>query len=577
MQISQLVSKRPIKQQQIENEIRPGQIIQGSIRKLHANNKALIQLHARSLTAQLEAVLTVGKRYFFQVQKIDNAIHLKVLREQGQNGNAVKGILQDLNLPVSKINMQFLQQLVNEKIPVTKMQLKHAFSILASLNDKNKSSEILKQMIVQQLPMTKAVFQGLYIKQSTNFSEQLHSVLEQLESLRETPFLNQLKGSMKQIIEPTSLSLLERQIGKEVTLNQTHLFRILQASGAIDHSLPYSEWKASWESFFKGKPLQAQSHLAPFPSIVKQFEQMYQNQSMKRKEFSGFIQQWGESLHKMIHTGKPMAEQQFLSLKKGIESAIYPLLSMNQQQYMASLLQNKPLHLSNLLTLFHLYANESTYDTLKQLIHRSDGRHVDSLTIKNQFLAFIKQTVHLTNANPTTTDMDPSIKTMLMQLLPQTDGVLHDRARQFLHFINGLNIDAVNETNYFIQVSLLLPGEKFLLNKDLQLAFESKKTKDGKIDPDFCRILFLLDLKTMKKTIVDMSVQNRVVSVAIYNDVLKEGNTKFEGLLKDGMQKLDYQLSNVTIKPLHEIDATDERSFHRANGTNIYKGVDYRI
>ena len=47
--------------------------------------------------------------------------------------------------------------------------------------------------------------------------------------------------------------------------------------------------------------------------------------------------------------------------------------------------------------------------------------------------------------------------------------------------------------------------------------------KDGKIDPDFARILFYLDLESIDKTIIDMQVQNSVVSVTVFNadDTLK--------------------------------------------------------
>lgn len=47
---------------------------------------------------------------------------------------------------------------------------------------------------------------------------------------------------------------------------------------------------------------------------------------------------------------------------------------------------------------------------------------------------------------------------------------------------------------------------------------------NGKIDADYARILFYLQLNSLQETVVDMQVQSRVVTVTVYNenDQLKE-------------------------------------------------------
>lgn len=42
----------------------------------------------------------------------------------------------------------------------------------------------------------------------------------------------------------------------------------------------------------------------------------------------------------------------------------------------------------------------------------------------------------------------------------------------------------------FIQASMQIPGGKLATNNDLYIEFESKKTEEGQINPDYCRILF---------------------------------------------------------------------------------------
>src|SRR5688500_6197126 len=74
------------------------------------------------------------------------------------------------------------------------------------------------------------------------------------------------------------------------------------------------------------------------------------------------------------------------------------------------------------------------------------------------------------------------------------------------------------EINNALQASCMLPGEKLSLNQDVYMQFEGKKDKNGNIDSDFCRILFVLELEKMNETMIDMQIQKRIISVNIYNE-----------------------------------------------------------
>src|SRR5699024_9386571 len=102
------------------------------------------------------------------------------------------------------------------------------------------------------------------------------------------------------------------------------------------------------------------------------------------------------------------------------------------------------------------------------------------------------------------------------------------------------------------QASLQIPGEKLALNSDLHLDIEGEKTENGMVNPNHCRILFYLDLKNLKETIIDMHIQKRTVAVTIIND---EENLQVEShylqpMLKDCLVTIEYNLTKVTIKPL---------------------------
>ena len=67
------------------------------------------------------------------------------------------------------------------------------------------------------------------------------------------------------------------------------------------------------------------------------------------------------------------------------------------------------------------------------------------------------------------------------------------------------------------QLVMQVPLEFFGKRIDATLQWNGRMKEDGKIDPDFARILFYLDLHSLEKTIIDMQVQNRIVSVTVFN------------------------------------------------------------
>src|SRR5690625_4282896 len=89
------------------NRLKPGQIVQGKIVKIFPDNKAQITLGSRSMVAQLEASLTIGERYHFQVKSMDRLLHLQVLGKplKKENEINVKILLQQLGFKETKNNI----------------------------------------------------------------------------------------------------------------------------------------------------------------------------------------------------------------------------------------------------------------------------------------------------------------------------------------------------------------------------------------------------------------------------------------------------------------------------------------
>src|SRR5699024_7988794 len=134
-----------------------GQIIQGKITKIYPHNRAAIQIGNHQLIAEITTSLSVGKQYFFQVQKADN-VQLRVLGEQHATNKITNMdlavILQQLGLNANKVNQTRIRQLIQEKSPFNKEQIHHALSLLSKAVDTSEAIELIKNIITFNLPIT---------------------------------------------------------------------------------------------------------------------------------------------------------------------------------------------------------------------------------------------------------------------------------------------------------------------------------------------------------------------------------------------------------------------------------------
>ncbi len=589
-----------------ENQtLKTGQIIQGKILKLYPNNKAQIQLGTQIMIAQLEASLAVGERYHFQVEAADDLIHLKVIGEHLKNRpqTNISELLQALGLKVSKVNIDVVQNLINEKVPFNRSQLVQAFSLLESVKNKSEALQVLKEMIIQRLPMNESVFQALLAKNTTELSSQLKAVIQQLEQTQNLSELQlNLLNRLKQMTEvpPTNQNRIITQIIAEVNTNNQQLFSILKLVGLIDQNVEFSTWKSQWTSFSNQYQLTAenspnhqyvQSNL-PFPVSVNMIEkvlnEIMNSQTQLKETSQDIVSKWSNLINETVIKNLPLSERNFEQFKNEIAQKILPLLSNNQRELVLEKLENNPVQLRQVLTMIQAYTIQQTYISVEQILTTiSEQDPFNILPPQEKFLGQIRQMLlffGLTDENLLTQDIiagqsNQTVKSMLIQVLQQGDNVGNERAQQLLHHINGLQLQSVQELGNFIQASLVIPGEKLALNNDIYLECESKKTEDGKINPEFCRILFYLDLSNLRETIIDMQIQKRLVTVTVFNDhqTLKLLAEQLQPSLKKGLESLNYQLTNIMIKPLEERNAIKKEVATTHSMKSSYEGIEFRI
>src|SRR5699024_9773216 len=198
----------------------------------------------------------------------------------------------------------------------------------------------------------------------------------------------------------------------------------------------------------------------------------------------------------------PLSERVFEQIRNEMTQKIMPIISNHQREIVLEKIENIPVQLRQLLTMIQQYASQQTYSNLEQILATvSEQEPLHILPPQEKFLGQIRQMLQysgLTDENLLAQDIvagqsNQTVKSMLIQMLQQDDGVGNERVQQLLHHINGLQLQSVQEVGNFIQANLVIPGEKLALNDDLFIEFESKKTEDGKINPEFCRILFYLE------------------------------------------------------------------------------------
>lgn len=81
-------------------------------------------------------------------------------------------------------------------------------------------------------------------------------------------------------------------------------------------------------------------------------------------------------------------------------------------------------------------------------------------------------------------------------------------ADQLFHKLNGQLFMQQDHPSYS-QIVMSFPMFSKSGVQDMTVLFKGKKEADGKLDPSHCRLLFLLQLDTLKETVVDCLVQQK--------------------------------------------------------------------
>ena len=172
------------------------------------------------------------------------------------------------------------------------------------------------------------------------------------------------------------------------------------------------------------------------------------------------------------------------------------------------------------------------------------------------------------------------LKPLLLDFVKENpSGPVTEIAKKVLHKITGIQLLAQESgpiQQFVVQVPIMLQHKAV----DLTMQWSGRKKENGQIDPAYCRILFYLELENLHDTIVDMQVQNRIMTISVINENnhLKQLASPFIEQLKADLKSINFTLSAVHFtEPSKSVLKQGKQQRSPYFTSSQYSGVDLRI
>lgn len=592
----------------LQTSMKEGQVVHGTIKKLFPNQTAEVQIGNQKVIAKLETPLKAGDAHFFQVTNSNPELQLKVvtgpLTQSNNLAQQAKQLVQAMNLSKSSEMQAVVQFFLKEQMPISKdvlilseqllKQLPPGLSVKAAL-------ETIQKMIELKLPLTQQLFATVLSGKSTtgmhSFIETFKLALQQ-DTVISPTIKNEILQSLQKVSEPFSLPVAGAVLGKQIeTLHNQQAtigsrLPILQALKEVA-VLP------AQASLTNPTPLPGQVSLAN--SAGEQLIQFAQTANTEKGTAVEQLRNWITAQPLLTSAQK----EQILSLLKvndqpiQLNNALVKAFAEQSQQaifskdtngltakeHLVSLLGKGPTSEVISQSLQQVYTvNKNSFQSQQiiqseqAVMHQLDGKafeHAMKEVLKSLGFSYEAK---LGGNSEEIRQLASQLKPQLVELLQNQaiSASVRDNAELLLGRMNGLQILS-SENGPQHQLLMQVPLEFLGKKMDATLEWNGRMKEDGKIDADFARILFYLQLDVLKETVVDMQVQNKVVTISLYNhdNHLQTVANNFKDSLKEGLLSVGYTLSGVFVRTFeHQSLASPVRSGLSGKES---QGVDIRI
>lgn len=611
-------SFQPIQNQQMAIQkgplvLKQGQVFYGSVKQLYPNQTAEIQIGEHRLVAKLETPLKVGDSHFFQVTGINPQAELKVVSGPMVKESAnVQQLMESLNLPKSQEMQQLLTHFIKNQLPISREQLMQAESWLKSLPDgasKQEALSALQKLVELKLPFTEETFKALLFGSKTsgitNNLEQFAQLLDRSSNVNpqaKENLLNAIRSIAKPLETETAGLVIARSVrtlldgAAQSTIKQNAL-NILKEANILPKEANLSNWLNQLTVSSKNDT--AGSMIGRLQSgteetVAQRIQQIAgwvenehnltaQQKNAILQTLKSFNGTNGEQLGKQLHAQllEAYSEQTVNGLfAKG--DGISPkeqLLSLLKHEFAS----NPEAELKNLARTFRI-SNEPATNALfaeseELLLSKLNGKGMQQAIqsiLKNLGLSY-------ESALNKTGDVESIVQSLKPQVLSfirdeSVPAELKNAAEMLLARLNGMQLlsgEAGHQHQIIMQIPLQFLGKQV----DATVQWNGRMKKDGKIDSNYARILFYLNMEALKETVIDMQVQNRIVTVYVYNEHegLEPLAEPLKKSLKAGLEEKNYHLSGVMIKPFSKRENVTKKVEKTGDNGASHKGVDIRI
>jgi len=410
-------------------------------------------------------------------------------------------------------------------------------------------------------------------------------------------FMNDTSMTNRQVILQALQSTMSEQeltnktsASPEIKHDQTSTSQ--QATNQTQNRLPVFEQVI--KSLFPNEQMTDKNISTRYASMQETMQHMLTNESSIQRASSRIL-----NVFQGLQTGS-LTEDQLVLARHMIQEQLMPQLQETMKQNMQTVIE-KPTKENQQMLAQQLQAmsQKETYNIIRMVTtETADEKNWQQLPIQRQFISHVtqfmqalgmkdehmlKQTIQQSFEQASSMQgqqiESESIKSMLLQLSNSQNTIGAERIQHMLYFINGMQLQSVQESNQFLHAAMQVPGEKLGLNEDMYMQFEGQKTADDTIDPDYCRILFVLHLEKIDQTIIDMHVQKRIISITIYNENehLRQMMNVLQGPLKKKLHGMDYQVSSISLKPLYERAMPEQVKTLREPQKSEEERFDFRI
>ena len=617
MSFNSIQGQQPVQTTNQPLALREGQVFHGTIKTLYPDQTAEVQVGNQKIIAKLEAPLKAGDAHFFQVTKATGQAEIKVVTgPTASPQQQMQQLMNSMNLPKTQEMQQVLGHFIKNQLPITKEAMLAAETFMKALPEgvtKADALQALQRMSELKMPFTQQVFNALVLGGKTDgISQNIQQFMQQLSSSSmpdavKQPLLNQLQTITTPLQAEVGGNLLAKavqQLQNPTTPQpvKEQLLTMLQQANVLPKTATTQSWQPPVTQQAPTNPALAGSLLAQVaatkpvevPQMLQQVTNFIANDSLLTSEQKGQLQQLLTRFAQL-----PATPQTIAAFTNQLQQQLTTAYSQNQAQQLFAANEQGVTAKEQLLSILKPEANIQQLDTLlrgvvkeaqsspptvQAQLQQSETtvqNAVDSKAMEQAMKTVLKglglnYEPQLANKSADISQLAQTLKPQLMNLLQdaQTPPALRESAEMLMARFNGMTLLS-GENGHQHQLVMQVPLEFFGKRMDATLQWNGRMKEDGKIDADYARVLFYLTMESLQETVVDMQVQNRIVTLNVFNahtnlDMLA---APLKESLRAGLAEKDYQLSGLFVKTFDE----PKQATNSDTKDQETSGVDIRI